>query len=1041
MSRCVLGLVCVAALVSQAEESAPAPARGIAALHVPDGFIVEVAAGPELSSYPMFMTFDLEGRLFIAESSGVDRKSKLQVESPDMMILMLEDTNADGTFDKRTVFADKLALPMGVLCYRGSVYVAAPPDLLRLKDTDGDGVADEREVLLTGWNVLNTASLHGPFLGPDGWLYLTHGRHGYKIKTKEGQVLEGMAARIWRCRPDGTGLERFAGGGFDNPVELVFTPEGNMLGTMTYFQDPRNGQRDALMHWVEGGVYPKPGDVTSEMIRTGDLMPTMTKFARIAPAGLLQYRSKVFGDEFQSNLFSAQFNPHRVQRHKLFRDGATWRTEDSDFLTSTDPDFHPTDVLEDADGSLLVSDTGAWYVDACPISRVAKPEIRGGIYRIRKKDAPKVEDPWGKAMGFGADLTWEQIAQTSFTDERPYVRDIARYICSPMSKDQNVIGYRKMLASKNEALRAQAVWLAGQVETEEAKELVRQALPDPAAEVKIAAAHMAGLNRDAKAAPDLIRNLQSENPVVRRETASALARLGDASASQALISAVRKAVDRFEEHAIIYALIQIGNVEPLRVALTAKNAPTRKAALIALDQMAGGLLTREQFAPSLLEEGEELRKTALWVASRHADWADLVLETVRARLRAPGITEEARAGMKDVVAAFARDAGMQGLLAELALDRTLQEGQRLFVLELMDGVTLDPYPESWVQAMSSVLEQGRDGEKRQVIGMIGKRGLSAFDQRLLTVAEEAQAPAGVRIAAFTALSGRTGAPAPALLEFLLGQLQEGKEPLVRVAAAKAIAKARLDAPQLQRVARECLGAADSLVFPALLEAFRGLQEEPVGLELVAALKKANINPVLIPGGLDALLSSFPPSVQAAAADLRAQLDAEKEKRIARLKTIEPEIGHGDVGRGRRVFFGDIANCHACHAVGSEGGRLGPDLTTIGTVRSAHDLLEAVLFPSASFVPDYEPYRVETQDEVYLGNILRQDAASITLATGVNQEVIVPRADVISMEPHTVSIMPEGLDTALSREELLDLLAFLQSLNQEQWLLPERRESK
>src|SRR5438874_159656 len=81
------------------------------------------------------------------------------------------------------------------------------------------------------------AILHGPFFGPDGWLYLTDGRHGYEIKTKEGPTLKGEASRIWRVRPDGSGLEWVSGGGFDNPVELIFLPTGETIGTMTYFQD------------------------------------------------------------------------------------------------------------------------------------------------------------------------------------------------------------------------------------------------------------------------------------------------------------------------------------------------------------------------------------------------------------------------------------------------------------------------------------------------------------------------------------------------------------------------------------------------------------------------------------------------------------------------------------------------------------------------------------------------------------------------------------------------------------------------------------
>src|SRR5256714_7852057 len=244
----------------------------------------------------------------------------------------------------------------------------------------------------------SAASLHGPFFGPDGYLYLTDGRHGFDIHTKDGRAYKGMASRIWRLRPDGTGLEWFAGGGFDNPVELAFTPAGETIGTMTYFKDPANGERDALLHFVEGGVYPKWYSVVKEFKRTGDLMPVMTKFARIAPAGLVRYRGASFGPGYDGNLFSAQFNPHRVQRHIVHREGATFRTEDQDFLTSSDPDFHPTDVMEDADGSLLVVDTGAWFIHGCPISRVAKPEIKGGIYRIRKSRAAKIDDPRGQRL-------------------------------------------------------------------------------------------------------------------------------------------------------------------------------------------------------------------------------------------------------------------------------------------------------------------------------------------------------------------------------------------------------------------------------------------------------------------------------------------------------------------------------------------------------------------------------------------------------------------------------------------------------------------
>src|SRR4029077_4633239 len=87
---------------------------------------------------------------------------------------------------------------------------------------------------------------------------------------------------------------------------------------------------------------------------------------------------------------------HKVTRHVLIPDGATFKTQDSDFLVSNNLDFHPTDIVEDADGSLLVGDTGGWYKLCCPTSQLHKPDILGAIYRIRRKGAPKIaDDPRG----------------------------------------------------------------------------------------------------------------------------------------------------------------------------------------------------------------------------------------------------------------------------------------------------------------------------------------------------------------------------------------------------------------------------------------------------------------------------------------------------------------------------------------------------------------------------------------------------------------------------------------------------------------------
>ena len=298
-------------------------------------------------------------------------------------------------------------------------------------------------------------------------------------------------------------------------MEVDFTSSGEIIGTMTYFKDPENGERDALLHFVEGGVYPKvyPA-VMGEFKRTGELMPVMTKFARIAPSGLTRYRSEAFGSAYRDNLFTAQFNPHRVQRHIVHREGATFRTEDSDFLTSVDPDFHPTDVLEDADGSLLVLDTGAWFIHGCPISRVAKPEIKGSIYRIRKEGAARVLDARGGKLDFKT-IPLPDVTKM-IEDARPAVRDRAVEFLVQAGPGAVLSLAKLRESSTRKEARSAAVFALFRIDSPEARAAVRQALSDSDFGVRIAAARCAGMARDKEAVSRLMEMARADHPAARR---------------------------------------------------------------------------------------------------------------------------------------------------------------------------------------------------------------------------------------------------------------------------------------------------------------------------------------------------------------------------------------------------------------------------------------------------------------------------------------------------------------------------------------------
>lgn len=998
-------------------------------ISVPAGFTIERVAEPDLVLYPMMAYVDDRGRLFVAESSGKNVKGKDMPANPECRISLLEDTNGDGVYDQRKVFADKLSLPMGALWHRGSLYVASPPELLRFDDTNDDGIADKRETILTGWNILNTASLHGPFLGPDGWLYLTHGRHGYKIQTKEGTQLEGLAARVWRCRLDGSGLERVAGGGFDNPVELTFTPSGEMLGTMTYFVDPQNGQRDALMHFVEGGVYPKPHPAISEFKRTGDLMPVMTKFARIAPSGLMQYRSTQFGAEFKGNLFSAQFNPHRVQRHKLLRDGATFRTEDSDFVTSTDPDFHPTDVIEDVDGSLLLLDTGGWYVDACPLSVIAKAEHQGAIYRVRKVGAAKIDDPRGAKLKLET-LAPEALAK-QLEDARPFVRERSlELLVSQGEAAVNALANASEQAKDAEA-RCAAVFGLGRIATPAARQFVRTKLSDAEAQVRAAAARVAGMNKDRDAVERLLQMAKSDELPVRLRAATSLGQIGDARAAHDLVIAAGLAQDRFVEHACIYSLIQLNDAPALLSFLNAKephDSRFLKAALLALDQLDNSPLQQAQVAPFLNSPNPAMRRAALFVISRHKDWAGAVMNYLRARLQAPKLDADETDTVREALLTFVEDAQVQKLIT--AALRNPKAEQQMFLLDAIERCSLKELPKEWVSELAALVSNGEKTLRARSIEVVRARRVNGLGNELTQIANNAAEPPELRVAAIAALVAHSPQLSDATFDLLLSNLTANPNSALPIAAAQSLGEAELNHAQLLRLANEKLSSADSLTLLPLLDAFRATKDDDVGQALIAALSKPEVKLDSIGSKrIEQLFQNFSEATKTASKPLLARFAQEAEARTKKLRELEPLLtAGGDVKAGRALFFGK-ATCANCHAIRSDGGKLGPDLTSIGAIRSGHDILEAIIFPSATLVPDYQTARLTTKaGQTYTGirSQLESDREAVVLWLGVNQKLRIAREQIAGSTSSPVSLMPEGFASLLTPKELTDLLAFLKA---------------
>lgn len=1001
-----------------------------AAIKVPEGYEVQVVAGPGLVDYPMFGTLDETGRLFLFESTGnVYKKTEEALKDPQFRINMLEDLDGDGTYDKSTIFADKVGFPQGGVFYKGSLYTTSAPDLIKFTDTDGDGVADKREVLLTGWTLnVNANSLIGPFMGPDGWLYMTSAIVGFDVKTKEGKRLKGESARIWRVRTDGSGLESIAAGGMNNPVELTFTEAAEPIGTETYFTDPQAGQRDALVYWAEGGVYPKPNANTERdsLVRTGELMPVVSKYSRVAPSGIGRYRGTALGSDFKDNLFSAQFNTHRVLRHKLIREGASFRTEDEVFFSTDHEDFHPTDVLEDADGSLMVVETGGWFIEGCPLSQVSKPELQGAIYRVRRKGASAVEDPYGNRV------QWNSLepakAAAYLEDARPFVRDRA----AGRLVDQGGAALASLgdvlRKSPSAEARTRAVFALYGIGTPESLASVRTGLADADLQVRVAAARVAGLAHDAQAVGKLMEMIGKDKPAAQRQAATALGQINDPKAIPALLAATQHTSDRFVRHALIYSLVTLNQPQSLVPALAHTSPMVREAALIALDQMEASSLQAAQLTPFLTGKDQALQRTGLWVASHHPEWAGSMVAFLRQRFAGKPLSDDETELFGKLLVSFSKDADMQRFMAEQVMMPSAPK--QLLMLAAMAKFPEEKLSAAWMAQLGKLLVSGHDAQvKASALELVRLRGINSLDNQLQQVASDVNNAATLRIEAVAALLKTQPAFSDSQFAYLYGQLKTENEAPLRQQAAAVLAQGKLSNGQLMKLATDYLPNADAFILPRLVPVFAGANSEAIGMALAATLTRSKSLDSFTEDNLKKVFASYPAQVKPAVDGMMTKLRQSQADRTKRLQAMEGRINSGDIERGRILFFGK-AICYTCHKIGVEGGKFGPDLTSIQRDRSAHDLLEAIVYPSVSFVREYETYHVKTKSDEYTGVIQEQTPTVIVLGTAPQTSVRIPRKDIVSMEVGSVSLMPQGLDQLLSNQEMADLMAFLLGQDQD-----------
>src|SRR4051812_11556274 len=367
-------IIAAGALLAMCTASAQlSPIDALAAFqHAPDVRVELVAAEPLVMS-PCAMAFDEQGRLFVAENRGYPRTAN----PPQGNIVLLEDTDDDGRMDKRTVFADGLTFPNGVMPWRGGVIVTCAPDVLYLKDSNGDGKADERTVLLTGFATTGSTQLrvNAPTLGPDGWIYLAAGLSGGEITCPshpERAALK-MTADV-RFHPDTLEVENVDGRSqygmsFDDdgrrficmnriPVQHVVLPSKMLARNphLAFSETVQDCSERTVKTGLRGGgdgvrLYPISHNITTADSHAGSFS---------AACGIHIWRGGALPEQYRGCAFTCDPTGNLVHVDKLEPRGATFAAvpllEGREFLASSDDWYRPVFLADGPDGALYICD-------------------------------------------------------------------------------------------------------------------------------------------------------------------------------------------------------------------------------------------------------------------------------------------------------------------------------------------------------------------------------------------------------------------------------------------------------------------------------------------------------------------------------------------------------------------------------------------------------------------------------------------------------------------------------------------------------------
>jgi len=969
------------------EKRAMTPEQSLQAMHLSEDFRVELfASEPDVMS-PVEMAFDDNGKIYVAEMLDYPNDPP-PGKPPRSRIRLMENPSGDGKTWRTTIFADQVLAVSGFMPWKGGLIVTSAPDILFLKDTNGDGKADVREVLYTGFPKVNQeARITNPRLGVDNWIYCSNSGSDGRITSPRHPEMPPVLIRGADFRFDpvsgkaeaASGAAQF-GSTLDDfnhlfitqntthirhvVVPMKYLSRAPLLEVQAVAQDiSDHGRPSAPMYPLTG---PQAWRKQRTALRQQRYNETKANYIEqvsgwfTAASGSTIYDGDAFPQEYDGSVFTGDVSGNLIHRDLIRPDGPTFAAhrakENVEFLASTDVWFRPCNFANAPDGNLYFTDI---YRQVIETPESIPEEIRkkidfyngdtlGRIYRI-VPNHPLRRGDLKPNLGTATSADLVKLLANS----NGWHRETAHRLLLERQDHAVIADLRTMAATgpRPEA-RVHALWLLHAYAALEPAD-VERAMRDADSRVREHALQLSEFFvKDAKPlAAGVVALAADPDPHVRFQAALTLGDLQDARTLATLAElAHRDSADPWFRIAILSSVAD--RVSPFFQMLLAKGETwTDPQLAVEASAMIGGRqnpaeLTAWFAALPKLNQPEQylagLARGLRLVSARNLKVPGA--EPVFARLLASG-SEAAQRDAWEASRYFELTALIQRACRETAAS-DLPVASRVQAARALRGGHFD--------AVAPVLET------------------------LL----QSHAPAEVESAAIDALAAFDE---PAAGKIILAHWRE-YSPAGRNHAVSAL-----------------LGQRDRI--PLLLKAVEDGQVERSAMDAAARSH---------------LYDDADPAIAAKARSLLESTNTDRAKVVAAYHDVAAMTG--DVPRGKKLFE---ENCARCHEPRRQGGRIGPDLSGINN-KTKEELITSIVNPSYAIDPRFVNYIITTKDgRMHDGIISNETIWAITLRGGSEEgDETVLRKNIAAIRASSVSLMPDELEKSLGKQGLADVIAYL-----------------